>query len=230
MRVKCYGSTAISKIAGRGSIPRTLANERIMMKDLLKKLSQALASIGLIFIVALLGAIAGQGPKMLRRFILPSVVTIYAYFMLQNWWVLTCYLMTAPLSIGYGIPEKRGFFIVANENYKIIEEPDEGSAIGAFFFKLFKQSELWANVFTRGFVGLLISLTMLSIPILKGTWISFLVGSAMIVGIWGAVSWRGLGETKVKIFGKEYALLNDDLIVYAVTACAIVLMVNGWVG
>jgi hypothetical protein len=69
---------------------------------------------------------------------------------------------------------------------------------------------------------------MLSVPILKGTWLSFLIGSALIIGIWGAVSWRGFGETKVKIFGKEYNLLNVDLTVYAVTACGIILTINGW--
>jgi hypothetical protein len=76
------------------------------MKDLLKKISQALASVGLIFVVAMLGAIGGQGPKEVRRFILPAVVTIYAYFLLQNIWVLTIYLMAFPLSIGYGLPDE----------------------------------------------------------------------------------------------------------------------------
>ena len=76
------------------------------MKDLLKKISQALASVGLIFAVAMLGSVAGQGPKWLRRFILPLIVTIYVYFMLQNLWVLSCYLMAIPLSIGYGCPDE----------------------------------------------------------------------------------------------------------------------------
>jgi Mn2+/Fe2+ NRAMP family transporter len=93
------------------------------MKDLLKKLSQVLASIGLIFLVAMLGAIGGQVPKEVRRFILPAVVTIYAYFLLQNWWVLTCYLMALPLSIGYGIPDAT----------------DEGSILGKFYFNLFSR-------------------------------------------------------------------------------------------
>ena len=76
------------------------------MKDLFKKITNALASVGLIFVVAMLGAIGGQGPKEVRRFILPAVVTIYAYFLLQNWWVLSCYLMAIPLSIGYGCPDE----------------------------------------------------------------------------------------------------------------------------
>lgn len=182
------------------------------MKNLFKKISQALASVGLIFIVAFLGSLGGQGIKEVRRFILPAVVTIYAYFLLQNIWVLTIYLMAFPLSIGYGIPDAT----------------DEGSAIGRFFYKMFHNSALWANVFTRGFVGLLISLSMLAVPILKGTWISFLVGSALIIGVWGAVSWRGFGSIPVKLFGKEYTLLNVDLTVYGVTACGIIMIVQGF--
>lgn len=105
---------------------------------------------------------------------------------------------------------------------------DEGSFLGRFFWNLFKKNNLLANVFTRGFVGLLISLTMLSVPILKGTWISFLVGSALIIGVWGAVSWRGFGQFPVKIFGKTYNLLWVDVTVYAVTSCGIILIINGW--
>jgi len=105
---------------------------------------------------------------------------------------------------------------------------DEGSFLGRFFWNLFKKNDLLANVFTRGFVGLLISLSMLSVPILKGTWLSFLVGSAVIIGIWGAVSWRGFGSIPVKLFGKVYTLLKVDLTCYAVTACGIIVIVQGF--
>jgi len=127
--------------------------------------------------------------------------------------------MAGALSIGYGIPSFNG----PNGTMD-----DEGSAIGAFFYKLFK-SELWANVFSRGTIGLLISLSMLSVPILKGTWLSFLIGSTIIIGIWSAVSWRGFGETRIRLFGKEVALLNVDLTTYAVTALGLVLIINGWI-
>jgi len=76
------------------------------MKDLLKKLSKVIGSLGLIAVVAFLGTLSGQNWKWLRRFIIPLLVTIYAYFSLQNWWVLSCYLMAFPLSIGYGIPSE----------------------------------------------------------------------------------------------------------------------------
>jgi len=184
----------------------------------------------LIFVVAFLGALSGQNWKWLRRYIIPLLVTIYAYFLLQNWWVLSCYLMAFPLSLGYGIPEIRGFNIKANENYKIIEYDDKGSAIGRFFYRVFHNSELWANVFTRGTVGLLISLTMLSIPILTGKWFSYFAGSQNIIGIWALLSWRRFGSIPVKLFGKTYTLLNVDLTCYAVTACGILTIIHGWLG
>ena len=171
------------------------------MKDLLKKI---LSSIGLIFAVPMLGAIGGQGPNdvtfpnvtgplligrrnqsfwncahngyldeiriskgiarwtgnftpptlpyafttWLRRFIIPLFVTIYAYFLLQNWWVLTCYL----------------------------------------------------------------------------------IGSWVIILIWGGNSWRGYGEIPVKLFGKTYNLLIVDLVTYATTSCGLILIINGWLG
>jgi hypothetical protein len=69
-----------------------------------------------------------------------------------------------------------------------------------------------------------------TVPLLKGTWFSFLVGSVIIIGIWGSISWRGMGEFPVKILGKEYRLLNVDLTVYAVTSCAILAIIHGFVG
>jgi hypothetical protein len=190
------------------------------MKDLLKKI---LSSIGLVFVVALLGSIAGQGPKELRRFVLPAVVTIYAFFTLHNiWlqdvWLVTIYFMSGVLSLGYGVPSFNG----PNGTMD-----DEGSAIGAFFYKITK-SERWANILSRSTIGILISLSMLSVPILIGTWLSFFIGSAMIIAIWASVSWRGFGETPIKLFGKEYRLLNVDLVCYGVTALGFVIIIQGF--
>ena len=182
------------------------------MKDLLKKI---LSSIGLIFAVAMLGAIGGQGPKEVRRFILPAVVTIYAYFMLQNWWVLTCYLMAFPLSLGYGI---------------VSPDDDKPSWLGKIAYKLFPKSQALQNVFTRGIVGKLISLSMLSVPILTHHFLSYAIGSWVIILIWGGNSWRGYGEFPVKLFGKTYNLLIVDLVTYATTSCGLILIINGWLG
>jgi hypothetical protein len=181
------------------------------MKQFFKKL---LSSIGFIFVITFLGSLGGQGIKEVRRFILPLIVTIYAYFLLQNIWVLTIYLMAFPLSIGYGIPDAT----------------DEGSAIGRFFYKMFHNSALWANVFTRGFVGLLISLSMLSVPIITNSLYSFLLGSLIIILIWALNSWRGYGEIQVQFFGNKINLLNVDLITYGITSIGFIIIINRIVG
>lgn len=194
------------------------------MKAFFNKLSKVIVSSGLIFIVTLLGAWGGQEKKWLRRFMLPAVVTIYAYFLLQNFWVLSCYLMAFPLSIGYGLPEH-----IRKDSPSGFYKPDEGSALGRFWDKIFNGSELWANIFTRGTVGLLISLTILSVPILTNNWVSYFLGSVGIILIWAFNSWQAYGETKLTLFGKEISLLNVDLVTYAVTALGIVLIINGWI-
>ena len=185
------------------------------MKDLLKKISQALASVGLIFAVAMLGSVAGQGPKWLRRFILPLIVTIYAYFLLQNFWVLSCYLMAFPLSIGYGT---------------VSPDDDKPSFLGKLAYKLFPKSTVLQNVFCRGIIGLLISISMLCVPIMTGKWITYLLCSVVIIVVWASLSWRNFGETKLNLYGKEINLLNVDLTVYAVTSCAILAIIHGFVG
>jgi len=182
------------------------------MKNFFKKI---LGSVGLIAVVAFLGALSGQNWKWLRRFIIPLLVTIYAYFLLQNWWVLSCYLMAFPLSLGYGT---------------VSPDDDKPSWLGKIAYKLFPKSQFLQNVFARGIVGKLISLSMLSVPLITHNWLSYAIGSWIIIGIWSLVSWRAFGSIPVKLFNKEYQLLNVDLVVYGVTACALVLIINGWVG
>ena len=191
------------------------------MKDFLKKVGQSLSGLGIITVCALLGAWAGQEMKWLRRFLYPLILTLYAIVIVQYWWVLTIYTMSIWLSIGYGIPSFNG----PNGSMD-----DEGSFLGKIFYKLFKGSEMWANIFTRGMVGLLISLSMLSVPIITGKWITYLLCSAVIIGLWASLSWRSFGITKVKLYGKEVDLLNVDLTIYAVTNCTILVIIHGYLG
>lgn len=179
-----------------------------------KKILKSLSSVGLIFVVALLGAWAGQEKKWLRRFVLPALVTIYAYFSLQNLWVFTCYSMSGALSIGYGTVSSRN---------------DKPSFLGRIAYKLFPKSQILQNSFTKGIVGLLISNSMLSVPIITKNWVFYFVGSLVIILVWALVSWRGFGETKIKIFEKEISLLNVDLFTYAVTFFGFILIINRWI-
>lgn len=180
------------------------------MKNLFKKI---LASVGLVFSVAFLGALSGQNWKWLRRYIIPLFVTIYAYFLLQNIWVFTIYSMSGILSLGYGTVSPRD---------------DKPSFLGKVAYKLFPKNQVLQNVFCRGIVGFLLSISMLSIPIISQNWLSYFLGSALIIGVWGAVSWRGFGFIPVKIFGKVYTLLKVDLTCYGVTACGIIIIVQGF--
>jgi hypothetical protein len=191
------------------------------MKDFLNKLSKVFANIGFIALIAFLGAEGGQGVKWVRRFILPAIVTIYTYFLLHNIWVLTVYSMSGALSFGYGIPDA---------GYPTNPNADSGSFIGRFFWKLFKKNNTLANSASRAVIAILISASMLSVPILKGTWLSFIIGAILIITIWATVAWRNSGSIPVKILGKVYTLLNVDLIVYGTTACGIMLIVYGFLG
>jgi len=178
-----------------------------------KKLSQLFGSLGIIAIGAILGSIGGQGPKWLRRFVYPAILTLYAISIVHNWWVLSIFTMSIWLSIGYGL--------VSPDDLK-------PSILGKIAYKLFPKSQLWQNVFARGIVGILISLSILSVPILTHHWLSYAIGSWIIIGIWGSVSWRGFGETKVKLFGKEISLLNVDLITYGVTTLGFLVIIHGF--
>ena len=191
------------------------------MKDFLKKLCQSWTGLGIITVCALLGAWGGQEKKWLRRFIYPAILTLYAIVIVQDWKVLAIYSMSGWLSMGYGIPS---YLDTPNHpNY------DEGSTMGAFFYKIFNSS-LWADVVTRGIVGLLISISMLCVPIMTGKWITYLLCSVVIIGVWASLSWRNFGETKLNLYGKEVNLLNVDLTVYAVTSCVILAIIHGFAG
>jgi hypothetical protein len=185
------------------------------MKDFLKRLSQFIGGLGIIMIGALLGAIGGQKWRWLRRFVYPAIITIYALAVVQNWWCTTIYCISGFLSIGYGL---------------VSPDDDKPSFLGKMAYKLFPNSHILQNMFARGLIGLGISLSMLSIPILKGDWLHFILGSIMIIGVWAFISWRGMGELPVKLFGKVVNLLWVDIICYGTTTCGILEIINQNVG
>jgi hypothetical protein len=204
------------------------------MKDMFKKFIQLFKNAGLITLLAILGALGGQGIKWVRRFLYPGIITIYAIYVTHNLWCLSIYLLSFVLSIGYGIPqayktEPNTIFNPNEINFKIGFE-DEGSALGRFFYKIFKGNMLLTNSATRAVIGCLISASLISIPILTWNWITYFLGSLIIILIWALVSWRGFGETPIKIFNKQYNLLNVDLVVYGVTSASILGIVYGVIG
>jgi hypothetical protein len=178
----------------------------------LKKIGKIFTNLGIIFVLSMLGAISGQGFKWMRRFVFPAIIMIYALIIVKSWWCLSIYSISGWLSMGYGIPDLT----------------DEGSFLGRLFYKLFKGNRLWTNIMTRGTIGLLLSLSMISIPIIQKTWVSYLSGSFAIILIWATNSWQGYGEITVKLFNKEYKLLKTDITTYAVTSCGLLIIINNF--
>jgi hypothetical protein len=199
----------------------TVIRMELKMGNFWKKISQLLGSLGLIAILALLGALAGQRWKWLRRFVFPAIITLYALSVVHNWWTLTIYCMSGVLSIGYGCPDI---------DWPTNPNADAGSFIGRFFYKLFKQNHLYTNIFTRGLVGKLIALSMLSVPIIQHTYLSYLLGSWVIILVWGFNSWRGYGEIPITLFGRTYNMLKVDLVTYGVTSLGLIIIINGFLG
>lgn len=191
------------------------------MSNFWKKISQLFGSLGLIALGAFLGALAGQNWKWLRRFIFPAIFTFYALAIVQNFWCATIYCMSFILSTGYGIPD---------QDWPTNPNADSGSFIGRFFYKLFNRNHLYANIFTRGLVGKLIALSMLSVPIIQHTYLSYLFGSWVIILVWAFVSHRGFGEIPIKLFGRTYNVLKVDLVTFGVTSLGLIIIINGFFG
>ena len=161
------------------------------IKQILKKLYNKLLALGL------LGAYSGaEGTsKAFRRFGIPLLVLAFSGFYLRDIRVFGVLLMSLPLSMGYGVPSPG---------------EDKGSFIGRLYYKLTKSNHYLTNLLTRGTVGLLISLSLIVIPIIKGNWLVYIIGSLVIIGVYATLSWRDLGIFEWR--GKK--LLKSEAVVY----------------
>jgi len=163
-------------------------------------------------IAGFLGAWAGcdNTSKNWRRFLIPFALTGLAFGHLQSFWVLTIMFISIGFSIGYGIPD----------------ETDEGSALARFWVKIIDKviwrifPQIWTperidillNILTRGTIALMVNLSLLSIPILKGNWLIYYIGASSIKLVYTTCSWRDLGGFRIK--GKY--LLISDVITYGI--------------
>ncbi len=148
----------------------------------------------------LLGSLGGadNSSKSYRRFFIPALLTSFAFSNTYSVFVITIMFMSLALSMGYGIPS----------------EDDAGSFLGRFFLKLFKENHKLADIATRGTIGKLISISLISIPIIKNNWNIYFLCSAGIILTNAFVSWRNFGS--YKLFGKELSwveTINWGLIV-----------------
>ncbi len=166
-------------------------------------------SIPVIAIVGgILGALSGadNSSKVYRRFLIPAILTSLAYYNTESILVITIMLMSLILGMGYGIPSH--IDDIEDSSY------DSGSFIGRFFYKITKQNHFLSDVLTRGLIGVLISLSLISIPILKNNGLIYSLGSLGIILTNSLLSWRNLGE--YKLFNKELSwteTLNWGIIV-----------------
>jgi len=143
----------------------------------------------------LLGALGGadKSSKSYRRFVLPALLTSFAFSNTESIFVLSIMTMSGWLSMGYGIPSYTDD--IEENSY------DSGSFLGRFFYKLFKKNHLIADIMTRATIGLLIAVSFISIPIIKHNWLIYSVGSLGIILTNGLISFRNFGV--YKLFGKE---------------------------
>ncbi len=158
----------------------------------MKKISNKIALFSLPLAGAILGSLGGadNSSKMYRRFFIPALLTSYAFSNTESIFVLTIMSMMGALSLGYGIPSS----------------DDEGSFIGRFFYNLFNHNETLSNIFTRGFIRLLISLSLISILIIKKNFLIYGLGSLGIILTNSFVSWRNYGS--YKLFKKELSYVE----------------------
>jgi len=168
-------------------------------------------------ITGLLGSFGGaeQTIKNWRRIGIPVIFTIIALVFIQHWLVLSILAMIGVFCIGYGLPE---------------EDPrwglDEGSVIGRFWYYFFKKKtkhyELWANLLTRGVIGAVLGLSLVSIPIITKKWLIYAIITIVNISIYSGLSWRYF-LANLNIKGKE--LLITDVITYGLLGLMISILI-----
>lgn len=170
------------------------------MKIQLKKLSGILGIIFLPVICAILGAVGGaeNSNKAFRRWFIPLTLFGFAYVQLENAWTVSIIGLVGLYSLGYGLP---------------INDP-KPSILGKFFFNIVNGNILWANILTRGIVGILVSLCFISIPLIQKNWNTYIICSIGIILVNSLLAWRDLGTYKLL----EKNLLWSETILYGLTS------------
>ena len=175
-----------------------------MIKQLKLILNKLLTYI-LPLLGGLLGAIGGSGDKGARRIVLPILIMGLAYLETESILTLTILSLIIPLSIGYGIPDSF----------------DGGSFLGCLFMDI-TNNEFWANILVRGTVGLVIGLSLISIPIIKKTWLPYILCSLSICMVNALLSWRNFGS--FNLFGRTLSFV--EFIVWTLITLLSVLIIK----
>jgi len=162
----------------------------------------------LAIICGVLGAWGGTDgtSKMWRRILIPVLITCFAYFHTESILVITIMAMIGALSIGYGIPDPT----------------DTGSTLGKFFYNLFNGNHFLADIFTRGTIGLIIGISLISIPIIKKNWSIYGWCCLGIILTNALISWRNLGG--YYLFGK-FLIWSETLTWVLITLFATLIII-----
>lgn len=139
-------------------------------------------------VAGLLGAWGGaeNTSKSWRRILIPILLSIIGIIFTQSWIPIIILLWIFVFSAGYGVPD----------------ETDEGSDIGAFWYKITKGNSRLTDILTRGTIGLLFAIVLSIISLFKGNWgILIITGSLCVLGSVGSLLFRKLAT--FKLFGKQ---------------------------
>jgi hypothetical protein len=165
----------------------------------IKEFFSKLSTFFLPIFCGVLGAMGGaaDSDKSYRRVIIPFALGGFAYGRTENIFVFSIMSMVGALSLGYGIPDV---------DYLIDGNGDKGSFLGRFYYKLFKGNHKLADIATRGTIGKLIALSLISIPIINHNWLVYGICGEAIVLTNALISWRNFGT--YKLGGKELSVVE----------------------
>lgn len=154
--------------------------------------------LGSAVVCGLLGMYAGSRNTNLawRRWGIALLVVLNAEIVYAHWSMLFIMSMVGALSMGYGVPD----------------ETDDGSKLGAFFYRLTKKNHWATDMLTRGTVGIMVAFSCIPLPLYTGEWVKWFVISFLIVGSY--VLYGPIIENEPVIHTKKYTFLIEDFLLY----------------
>lgn len=168
---------------------------------------QKITGIFLSVVCGILGALSGaeHSCKFFRRFLIPLCLSGFSFWRSESILDLIILTMSFAFSLGYGMPS-----------------PDDPkpSTLGAFWYNICNENVFWANVFTRTTIGLLVCISLVSIPLIRKNFVTYTIGCVIILLSYGILSWRDLGTYTV--FKRQ--LLVSETLIYGIIATVGVLL------
>lgn len=157
--------------------------------------------LGFGLLCGLLGMYSGSRNTSLgwRRYGIPTVILLNALLATGSWRTVTVLTLCGVYSIGYGVPDAT----------------DSGSTLGRFWYKITNGNHDATDFLTRGTVGLAYAVSLLSLPILKGSWLQWGILALLTMATYIVFTVWIKGEPVIHWKDKEF--LVEDLLVYSIT-------------